>query len=302
MKVQLNVNWDSKTHLLRSVDGLDAVKENNNTKQINITGTSKTYTARFGDDNKWHVVRNGIKGFFAKIGFGGHLSRCLEKQLNSNNGIKSGGIYSNDKCEPYIPKLPGQAVIIPPDGQEKERIIGYYDSPFLNDKRLFGMYKSSGDNSGLAGTYLAHDGVSFKILKPCDGDGANHFSTYNDNNFNADIMKYIRTTMKDVSEEQIARFGNTDAMYVSYLLGGGVWDNKWSEVGEKLNSIYKDKLNTTVFPSKSELNIKYCKFEDVPMALEKFKGMREVVKYELHTGFEGRDLNLDSGNFDDVYL
>lgn len=86
--LQVSVNWDSRAHVLRDANGLDEVKENTNQKQISIQGTNKTYTVRLGDDNQWHVQRNGIKGFFAKLGFGGHLSRSLETELNKSRPDK----------------------------------------------------------------------------------------------------------------------------------------------------------------------------------------------------------------------
>lgn len=84
MAIQVSVNWDSRAHILSNVQGLDAVKQN--TIQIQIQGTNKTYTVRLDDDNQYRVQRNGIKGFFAKLGIGGHLSRALARKLNSSSG------------------------------------------------------------------------------------------------------------------------------------------------------------------------------------------------------------------------
>lgn len=97
--LQVSVNWDSRAHVLHSANGLDEVKENTNQKQISIQGKNKTYTVRLGDDNQWHVQRNGIKGFFAKLGFGGHLSRSLETELNRScpNKIKTNQAKCTEK-------------------------------------------------------------------------------------------------------------------------------------------------------------------------------------------------------------
>ncbi|WP_421253919.1 hypothetical protein [Aeromonas jandaei] len=238
---------------------------------------------------------NGLFNFFCSPCVLKHSGKSVNGQppLNSSSlkGIKP-TIINNAQGEPYTSALPGNAVKIQADGHEKERIIGYYNSPFLNDKKLFGMYRSSGDNSGLEGTYLAHVGVNFKIMKPADGDGPNHFETYNNMNFDTTLLDSIRTEHPSISEEQISRFGNTEAMYVSYRLGGVVWKKSpWSDIGVKLESMYKGKLDSTVLPSSQE--IKTYNFNDTAAILDEFKGGREVVKYNLHTGFEGRGIDLE---------
>ncbi|WP_299497135.1 hypothetical protein [uncultured Shewanella sp.] len=83
--ITVSVDWNSKAHTLGdNVGNIDQITADTSKKKIQIQGTTKTYTVSMDSSNRWHVEREGLRGFFAKLGFGGHLSRSLEAKLNND--------------------------------------------------------------------------------------------------------------------------------------------------------------------------------------------------------------------------
>ncbi len=104
----------------------------------------------------------------------------------------------------------------------------------------YGFYKSSGANSLYEGTWFPFKGINdFGFCKPHNGTSYHMLTACYDDIFIQFLQSKKKTLFKaqqlpqrdgwvfvtDPAEMFITRFGNTECMLLSYLIGGGYWDS-----------------------------------------------------------------------------
>lgn len=129
--------------------------------------------------------------------------------------------------------------------------------PNSSETKIYGFYKSTGVNSDCEGTWFPFRGISVEygdwwVVKPyirsfrgldekqkeeCDGNFSNFFREILTKNASSIYGK------KD-PHELLERFGSTECMLISFLIGGGYWETQASQpIRTFINKYYQAQLD-----------------------------------------------------------
>jgi hypothetical protein len=186
----------------------------------------------------------------------------------------------------------GEKGTLTSDGR-KVMMIKYNES----ESCLQGFYRSSGMESGYEGTWFPFDG---DVINSDSGEPL--LLKLSSTNFASQFKTFVKKTKKsDVQfQKNMIKFGTLTFLYISYILGGGIWNSK-AQTKRILGHVPKVYLQND---SVNRTDMEHVKFPKVPQSqknvnlfLGKAMSFNFLKGTEYPTNFNG-DWILD---YKDIY-
>lgn len=128
-----------------------------------------------------------------------------------------------------------------------------------NESCFQGFYQSSGMESGYEGTWFPFDG---DVINSDTGEAL--LLKLSSTTFASQFKTFVKKTKKsDVQfQKNMIKFGTLNFLYISYILGGGIWNSK-AQTKKILGHVPKAYLEQDLT---SRWDIKHTKFPKIPQS------------------------------------